>query len=57
MMTKKGAIELTAREVLILILVVIIAAIVIGISAAKLGVIQKLLNVLLGQGNILASAS
>lgn len=51
---KRGSIELTAREILVLVLAVIILAAVIGIAAMKLGVIKAALEALSGQGQSIA---
>lgn len=56
-MGKKGSIDLTMREILILVLVVIILAVVLFIGISKLGLISKVLELLSNQGNIVGSAA
>lgn len=54
---KHAAIELASREVMILILVIIIVAVVIGVIVGKLGVVQKTLELIAGQKNLITPAS
>ena len=54
-MQKKASIELTTREILILVVAVIILAAVIGLAVAKLGLVQKALEFLSGQGQAIAA--
>jgi hypothetical protein len=55
-MNKKASIEFTTREIVVLVIVIIIAAIVVGIAVSKLGLIQKALEVLTSQGEVIAAA-
>jgi len=47
---KKGSLELTSREILMLILAIIIVAMIIGIAIFRLGMIEQALKIFANQG-------
>lgn len=55
-MDKKASIELTAREILVLVIAIAILAGVIGIAVVKLGLVAKTLEFLSGQGRAIGAS-
>jgi len=55
-MKKKASIELSAREILILVIAIVILAAVVGLAVVKLGLVKNALDFLSGQGKAIASS-
>lgn len=55
-MDKKASIELTAREILVLVIAIAILAGVIGIAVVKLGLATKALEFISKQGGAIAAS-